>query len=349
MNRYRVALTVLVGIFLIIAIFSSMVGVGLFKGLLILAGLALFTIICVGGMVLLGPGPFWWDYFKPSFAIPIAWGSFHLGFALLFWRTSGEIWALHWKALLVIELAALVLCLILNKRIPFEKRASRKLLVVLYVCLFVFAGVMITCRLFWGEFAANLDRATLYRLMDSQVELAVGNIEKFTKDHQARPFLEELNKLTKEGEKRLLSKAELKRTDKLKATIQKIYAVPPEKRINWKKWWSGPEVQAKQIPKPALRHLSGIFKLPADERIVSKDMDGRKLKYQRGEIIRLKQLSSPPGKFWFINRRKIPSFIVDEPVYATGRATGDAIIELKSTGKEMMVQAQIIPRRKRRR
>ena len=347
MNRYKIGLTILAGLyvlFLMIAIFSSVVGVGLFKALLILAGLALLTIICVGGMVLLGPGPFWWEHFKPVFANPVAWGFLHIGFALLFWETSGEIWKLYWKPLLALELSVFVLCGITNKKVPFEKRLSRLLLEMQFVYLFIIAGVMICLGLFWGEFAANLDRAALSRLMNSKVELAVGNIERFTKDHQAKPLLKELNKLIKESEVRPLSKAKQKRADELKVAIQKIYAVPIEKRINWKEWWSGPKAQAKEV-----RPLTGIFKLPADGTIISKDVDGRKLKFKKGEVIRLKQLSSPPGKFWFINRRKISSFTINDPVYDTGRAIGDAIVELKSTGEEMMVQIQIIPRRRQRR
>ncbi|NIN92482.1 hypothetical protein GTO36_05780 [bacterium] len=350
MSRYRIGLTVLGILFVVIAIFSSMVGVGLFKGLLILVGLILLTIILIGGMIYLGPGPFWWNYFKPAFANPVAWGFLHIGFALLFWETSGEIWKVYWKPLLALELSVFVLCGITNKKKPFEKRLSRILLEMQFVYLFAIAGTMICLGLFWGEFAANLDRAALSRLMNSKVELAIANIERLAKDHQARPFLRELNMLAKESKKRILSKAELKRTDKLKATIQKIYAVLPEKRINWKKLWSRPEAQAKEVRPKKVRQLIGIFKLPIGEEIVGKDAKGRQLRYQKGEVIRLTQLTSPPGKYWFINKEKIPSFLIKKRVCVTGSAVGDGVIELKNdAGKELMVQVQIKTWRKRRR
>ena len=91
------------------------------------------------------------------------------------------------------------------------------------------------------------------------------------------------------------------------------------------------------------RHLSGIFKLPADGRIVNKDKDGQELWYKKGERVRFRQLGSP-GKFVVINQ-KIPSLFINRPVYTTGRAHFAKRIELRARGgKEVIVQVRIIRR-----
>jgi len=352
MNRYRIGLTVLVVLFLITAIFSSVVGVGLFKGLLILVGLTLLTIILIGGMVALRPGPFWWNYFKPVFANPVAWGFLHLAFALLFWEASGEIWKLYWKPLLALELSVFVLCAITNKEVLFEKRLSRLLLEMQFVYVFIIAGAMICISLFWGEFAANLNRAAIARLMTSRLELTLESMERSTKDHQAKPFQLELKELVKESKKRLLSKRELKKAAELKAKINGIYEVPLEKRIDWEKL--GPrKAQAEPEPpqpKPP-RLLIATFKLPASGDLVSKDDQGRELKYRKGEVGRYKQLSSPLSTY-VIDCRSIGrgSYTVKNRIYVTGVAPANGKVELRAAGeKPMLVQVQIFPYRSRKR
>jgi hypothetical protein len=92
------------------------------------------------------------------------------------------------------------------------------------------------------------------------------------------------------------------------------------------------------------RYLSGIFKLPADGRIISRDVNGQELRYCQGERACFQQLSSP-GKFVVINQ-KIPSLIINRPIYTTGRAISSKKIELMTAGgKEIMIRVRIIPYR----
>ena len=187
MKRYRIGLIISTGLFVVIAIFSSIVGVGWFQGFLILTALILLLIIFIGGIAGLGPKDFWWKYFKPFAALPIAWGLLHLGLALMFPDACKEIWHQHWKLLAVIEISALVFNTLVNKDTPFEERTSRRLLTATYILVFIVTGIMISYRLFYGEAAATLDRTVHSALMKSRVEVTAENIEKLSKNHKVKP------------------------------------------------------------------------------------------------------------------------------------------------------------------
>ena len=353
MNRYRIGLSVSVVLFVVIAIFSSVVGVGLLQGFLILVSSILLLGIFIGGIAGLGAKDFWWEYFKPKAAIPISWGLLHLGFALMLPDVSKECWVLYWKLLMVIELSVFVLCLFLNKRVPFEKRTSRRLLTATYVLLFFITPVtMISCRLFAGEFAANLNRAMLFKLLTSKVELIEEDIEKLTKAYRAKPALEKLDEL-REGAKKLdqLDEnekvkffSELEKMETWKTEVQRRYAVPDEKKPNWD-WLFGKPAEARvEHPRPK-RHLFGTFKLPADGRIVSQDLNGQELWYQKGELVRFQQLGSP-RKFTVVNKRSThDSWSTNQTVRTSGQTRySDKIQLMAAEGKEITVQVRIIPR-----
>jgi len=345
MSRYRIGLTtlnVLVGLFTAIAIFSSMVGVGLLQGFLILVSFILLLGIFIGGIASLGAKDFWWNYFKPDASVPVAWGLFHLAFVLMLPEVPPKLWALHWKIIITIELCAFVTCWILNKKEPFEERFSRKLLMAQYIHILIVAILMLGCRLFFGEFAADLNRETLYRLVGSEVELTAGNIEKHDKKHKAELPLAELNRLSQESKKRSLSKTELQRVERLKTRIKEIYAVPDDEKINWRKLLSfGKSAEAgTEDPSPE-RRLSGIFKLPKDGTRVNKDVNGLELPHFEGEVGHFRQLG-PIGEFVAINR-EIASLRITQPVYTTGPATSDGKVDLMATGgKDIIVEVTII-------
>lgn len=91
------------------------------------------------------------------------------------------------------------------------------------------------------------------------------------------------------------------------------------------------------------RRFSGILKLPKDERVVDKDIQGRILYHRKGERLHFVQLTNPPGSFWVVNHC-IPSFQIKRRNYITGRAVADGKVELKATGgKAITVQVRIIP------
>lgn len=336
MNKYRMLLIILAVLFAIIAIVSSAIGVGLLQSIFVIVAFILLLGIFVGGIAVLGAKEFWWGYFKPLAAVPIAWGLLHLGFTLMLPDISAEIWSRHWKFLMAFELFIITLCVIVNKKRPFERRISRWLMEMTLILFFIFAGAMIGCRLFAGEFTANLNRAMLFSLMNSRVELAVGNIEKSSKKHEVKFLLTELNRLSEESKNRSLSKPELERVEKLKAAVKKKYAVPDEKKIDWEKLFSFIKLNPS-------RHLSGIFRLPADGRAVGRDVDGYELWYEKNEIIQLKQLSSP-GKYTFINQGgKIDSWTREYELFHTTPAIGRSKVELKSESeKELVIRVKII-------
>ena len=272
MNRYRIGLTVLTVLFVIIAIFSSMIGVGLLQGFLILVASLLLLGIFIGGTAVFGWREFWWGHFKPDAAVPIAWGLLHLAFVLVLPDVPPKLWALHWKIIIVIELCAFITCWILNKKEPLEKRASRKLLMLQYICLFIMILLIFGYRLFFGEFTANLNREMLYRLVSSEVELTAENIEKFDKKNKSKYLLSELDRLTEKSKKRSLSKLELARVERLKEAVKKKYAVPDEKKIDWQKLWpfgksaeaqTGPSFAGDfEMPAAAIQNLNGSWRVP---------------------------------------------------------------------------------------
>jgi len=265
-NKHKTALTVSAGLFLIITILSSMVG-GLLQFFLILAAFILLLGIFIGGTVIFGWEKFWWGHFKPTAAIPIAWGLFHLAFVFMLPDVPGKLWTLHWKLIIVIEISAFVLCMLLNKRTTFEERTSRKLLSAHYVYFFIAAGIMIICRLFFGEFAANLNRTVLSKLVNSKVELVAEDTERLIKAYRAKPALEKLDELRQKAKKlgRLDKKekkeffSEFKKMEARKAEVRKEYAVPEDKKINWREWWPfGKSAEARIEPS-----LAGTFGMPA--------------------------------------------------------------------------------------
>jgi len=292
----------------------------------------------------------WWGYFKPLAAIPVAWYSYHLIFYLMSPGIARAIWDIHWYYLMVIELVVIALNSIINKKTPFEKRISRKLMVVTYVQTFIIAGIMIIFRIGWSETAANLNRATLSMLVNSKTELQVEDTEKLTKAYRVKPALEKMDEIHKKAKKldQLDEKekkkffSELEKMESWKAEAQKEYAVPDEKKIDWQKLWPFGKTAEAQAEQP--RRLSGIFKLPADGKIIDRDVNGRKLPYRKGEQIQLQQLNLPPEKLTFVNHN-IPSWTRRQRIYTSDPATEDGKVELMSPeGKAIAVQVRIIPR-----
>lgn len=336
MNKYRAGLTAMVILFAIIAIFSSIIGVGFFKGLLIFTALILLIIIFAGGIAALGAKVFWREYFKEFAAVPVAWGLLHVGFVLVLPDVSKEIWTLHWQYLMAIELCALTLCVFLSKGVPFAKRISRSLLMLIYVLLFIASGYMIGYRLFWGKAAADQDREKYSRLMISRTELMVRDIERNKQNHKAEPLFKELRRLT-ENSKRELTKDEEQRVQTLKTSIQKIYEAPIKKSSA-----SRPLIYKHRRP----RRLTAIFELPANGKTINQDRKGQKLSYRKGEQIQLEQLTSPPRKLTFVNRN-IPSWTRRQKICTSGPATKDGWVELRASGGEKItVQVRIIPCRR---
>lgn len=297
---------------------------------------------------------FWWEYFKPIAAVTVAWLLLHLVFALTIPEVSKEIWNHHLGLLMVIEISVFTLCWILNKKEPFEKRLSRKLLTGKYVYLLIAGVMMIGFRLFFGELAANLDRTMISQLISSRVELVAEDTERLIKAYRAKPALEKmderhkkakrLDQLDEKEKKKFFSK--LKEAETWKAEVQKEYAVPDDKKINWQKLW--PFTKSAQAQKPP-RRLSGIFKLPADGRIVSQDINGQELRYRKGEYVHFKQLGSP-GKFTIINRKNQksphPTWTTERKGVTSSRTKyNDKIQLMAAEGKKITVQVRIIPRR----
>jgi len=105
------------------------------------------------------------------------------------------------------------------------------------------------------------------------------------------------------------------------------------------KKWSKKEAQAGQV-----RRLSGIFKLPADGKVVSYDMNGRELWYRKGEYVRFQQLSSPE-KFTIINQKILhPTWSTNRKNVTSGRTQYSDKIQLRAAvKKEVTVQVRIIP------
>jgi len=94
------------------------------------------------------------------------------------------------------------------------------------------------------------------------------------------------------------------------------------------------------------RHLSGIFKLPANGTIVNKDENGQELWYRKGEHVRFQQLGSS-GKFTVVNKKSAhQSWTTSRRVVPSGRTKySDKIRLMSAGGKEIIVQARIIPGR----
>jgi len=332
MNKYRITFIASIFLFVILSVISSIIGTGLFQSFLILTAFILLLGISIGGIAILGHKKFWWDYFKPLTALPIAWGLLHLGFALTFPDSSKEIWAVHWKLLIVIELSVFTLNSITNKDTSFEKRTSQKLLVTSFVLLFIITGTMITYRLFWGESAVNLDKSISYRLIASKVDLIAGNIKELTNDRKTKPMLEELKWLNKEAEKRFLTEAEEKKKEKLITDIKKQYKTPTSSNISF----VTSAIAATKSPS-----ITREFGIPAMTEI-DRDTSGQKLRFLAGDKIVIEILNEPfeKRKLVFLNQTKISVQIRKRITTLWGRNPG--FVEFINTGKEpFFVQVKI--------
>ena len=95
-----------------------------------------------------------------------------------------------------------------------------------------------------------------------------------------------------------------------------------------------------QVEKP--RRVSGIFKLPADETIVDKDITGQEIWYKEGEFVNFQQLGQA-AKFTVINRREThPTWTTKQERVTSGRTKYSDKVRLKSKGGELMVRVTII-------
>jgi hypothetical protein len=292
----------------------------------------------------------WWEYFKPLAAVPVSWYLYHLIFYLMLPDVARAIWNFHWHYLMALELSVIVLNSIINKDTPFEERTSRKLMVATYVQTFVMVGIIIIFRIGWGETAANLDRATLSMLANSTTELLAENIEKFAKAHRAKSPLEKMDKLLEkakklgESDEKTMAEffSEYEKMEAWKAEAQKEYAVPEEKKIDWRKFWLfGQEAEAQAGP---VRQLSGIIYVLPKGIKVTKDINGNEHWHLEGERGNFQQLG-PTGQFTVLNK-KISSLVIDQPTYTTGPAISDGKVELMATGgKDVIVELKIIPPR----
>jgi len=333
-KKYRIMLGIFVGIFTIISIISTIPGVGFIRALLILiAGIVLLGII-VGGMYAFGPKIFWWDYFKPSAAVPIAWGLFHLGFAIVFPNFFEEIWVTHFKLLLGVELAVFVLNSIVNVNTEFNKRFSRKAMTATYVVFFIFSIGLIFLRITDGETAAKQDREWYTKMQYSKAAMTAEKIRQNSAQHAIdtkKKRLDELMAKTKDG---ALSSAESLEAQTLPKEIKKLAsAVPGVKDVvkdndNDGKGNGG---QKKLLLPP--QRLSGIhtFRLPANGNSVKRTEKNNELPYQTGVFVHFEQKGSP-GKFKLINKSggKYDSWTTSLSRGVTGPADEPGIIELAS-------------------
>lgn len=104
------------------------------------------------------------------------------------------------------------------------------------------------------------------------------------------------------------------------------------------------EIQQKQ---KSSRHLSGIFKLPADGSLITKDTSGRELRYQKGEHVRFEQIGSP-GKFTVVNQRPLHgTWSTNRVEYTSARTQYSDKIQLRSSAeRELLIQTTILSRRR---
>lgn len=237
---------------------------------------------------------FWWKYFKELAAVPVAWYVLHFVIYLIFPDVAREIRDYHWNCLMAIEISAPVLTFIVNKRIFFEERYSRKLLQATYVA--IFAGtlfVVLPLRLLFGETVAKWDRFLNYRMISSRVALTTRNIEKLSLERKIKPQSDELKKLHKKAEDgRGLPPSESLRTKDLSVRIlSKVKASLP------------PKIREPKKPKPVVRpvpprRLSGVFNLKPGE-IYNTGIKIRHEDFRKGPILYLRQ--NEPKIFWFVN------------------------------------------------
>lgn len=93
------------------------------------------------------------------------------------------------------------------------------------------------------------------------------------------------------------------------------------------------------------RHLSGIFKLPADGTIVDRDINGKELWYNKDERVHFRQLIKPPVKFTVVNRKTAhPTWTTDRKSVTSGRNEYSDKVMLKAAeGKTVQVKVKIVP------
>ncbi len=155
------------------------------------------------------------------------------------------------------------------------------------------------------------------------------------KDYKMKPLVKDLKEIKSNTEKNGLP----------------IYISLEQKKREIKELLPKKEPKPKKKPDKDIRLtksriLSGIFRLPANGKTVSRDTEGRELYYKAGDGISFQQLGSV-GKFIIVNRNR-HSKTITRPRFS-GRAVSDKKIELmvpkQKGGKEILVQVQIKPRR----
>jgi len=314
-----------------------MLGIGLFQATLMLIAAALFAGIIIGGMYAIGPKKFWWEYFKPVAATPIAWGTLHLVLALIMPNVFHEMWTTHWHWLATVEISVFMLNTIVNKDVPFTKRVSRFLLATTFVMILFASMISIGLRIFAGEFTTNLDRAALYQVFTSKVQHALAKAEEGNKKGKVKKYMERLAELDKI---RNPTDENLEEIRKIKIEVEKIFAVPEDQKINWEESFS--KISLIIEPKKDILKPSVMYLLPPGK-IVNLDTDGNQNPYKKGDRAQIHRIQGK-GIYSVIPTHGNP-FEIRRKNYQTGPAATDGITRLMANGnndESLLVQVTII-------
>lgn len=278
---------ILVMSFLGVSILSLITGAGLIQTILISVGFVLLLLILIISVAIsiYNKKNWWWNVYKPNFAITTAWGILHLIIALIQSDVTQEIWLSHLGWLVSIELSAFVLNTIVNKNIDFEKRASRWIMEITYVLLLISLIGSLYLRLFHGDVIADFNRLEIAALKNSKIENLVFKIERNSKKHEFELVKTELEDILKKSEEVSLSKSVLNKLEVLEARGKKIFA-SSDKPFNS----SNPK--SNLPPRP----LSGAFEVPAGEKVETG------LAYGPGDTIQYEQLGTP-AEFEIVGKR----------------------------------------------
>lgn len=263
----------------------------------------------------------WWNFFKPHFCLPIAWGLLHVIFALLcpnaFYYTFTNLLGI----VIVIEISIFVLNTIVNKNVDFEKRSARKALLYTYVIIFIITIGIIPSKVLYGETYAKWNRWLYAKMTASQAELLGEKTNQASENHLIKKRMVALEKLNNEAKKRTLTPNELKEVGSLVAEIKKI----PVKK----------EDPLTPPPPPIPRTLSGIFQIPPGATI-NRDTNGKQIEYLKGERVILEVFVGPYRDLIFMNKN-IPHIKINKKrTFIRGVGPRSIIneVQLMNIGKE---------------
>ncbi len=286
---------------------------------------------------------FWWDYyFKPYFAIPLAWILFQIILILSFPNHSKWILNNYLSSVIGLQVIAIILNLILSKKQNFEERISRKILIFLNVALLI--GVCLGIILKAGGFKINRYES-FFQLEKASVLQAIKDIEKANTEHRTKKLRERLDNLKKKAEEEGLTDEETDQAREIQKQLIQIYPSSPSFRSSAQP--SPRHPPDRPVVKPtgfARLDKQRIAQIPAGQRVIIQKPDGQILRLHKGDYVRLEIVEGQHRHLAFVDDLENQLKPMPSPkakLLITDIRISDKLILQNTSQKEVKVKIKI--------